>query len=70
MKPMKIFQYVSLGVIAVAIVIMAYFFYMLFYPFKTVDLVEPVKVLTPEVKRGGDVKLKLEVVKYNNSQAE
>lgn len=64
----KLPYYFSMGIIITAIIGLVYFFYLILYPFKTVDLVQPIKVLNEnhEVQRGGDLILEIDYVKYGN----
>jgi hypothetical protein len=57
-----------MAVIIAAILGVVYFFYLVLYPFKTVDLKEPIQVLNAnkEVARGGDLILEIEYVKYDS----
>ena len=45
---------------------MLYIFYLIFFPFKILELTHPIKVLDPNVERGGTVRLQLEFEKFGN----
>lgn len=64
----KLPYYFSMAVIITAILGLLYFFYLVLYPFKTVDLVQPMKVLNPNhtVQRGGELIIEVEYIKYGN----
>ena len=67
----KLPYYLSVVIIAVAAIILLYVAYLALYPFKTVDLVQPIKVLNEnrEVAKGDDLRLEIDYVKHGSYPA-
>ena len=60
---------VSLITIASGIVGLVYFFYLLLWPVKVLEIKGNVKILTPEVKVGGDLIYEIDMCKYTDLNA-
>jgi len=56
-------------VLTMAFVLVVYFTYLIFYPFKSIEFLQPFKVLNEnsKVKRGGELLLEVEYIKYTEA---
>lgn len=70
MKP-KAFLYLGYFVILLATGMLLSMYGLMFYPYKTIDVFKtPLKILTPEVKRGESVVYEVDYCKYTDQQAD
>ena len=58
---------ISMIILLAGFAVMLYILYLMVYPFKTIEMKQPFKVLTPVVKAGEDFKILNEYCKYTNS---
>lgn len=60
-----------LGVIAIgfAFLLLAYFCYLLFYPFRVIEVKQPLRIVTKEVRPGGNLEYIVDYCKYGDYAA-
>lgn len=63
---MKALLYTMLGILFISIFAIGYSAYLLFYPFKTFEAVQPYRVITPVVQNGGELQYEADYCKYRS----